>query len=338
MRRIVLVDITVCDTNLGNQIIMEAIETHLRPVLEPAFIVHIPCLERLGEVSRPLLRSADLVFLCGDTPLTSHAWFFRPWRIGWRDARAMRHKVVTVGTGWLRPEGPPDLLTSRLYRHVLSPRFSHSVRDEYAREKLLRLRHNVVNTGCPSLWSVTPEHCRRIPVEKGEYVLTTLTGFRQVPQRDRQTFEVLRRNYSKIYFWPQQPRDFLYAREVLGGDRVEYVDPSLAALDGLLGSGISLDYVGTRLHAYIRAVQYGRRALNIAVDFRALEMGRDFNLTVLTPSARETLESLVRGELVTDIQMPHADIARWMEQFRIPTRDASRQAPRAAADSPVAVP
>ena len=48
------------------------------------------------------------------------------------------------------------------------------------------------------------------------------------------------------------------------------------------------DYVGTRLHAGILALNYRKRTLIIAVDNRAAEMKTDINLPVI---ARGDLES-----------------------------------------------
>ena len=50
------------------------------------------------------------------------------------------------------------------------------------------------------------------------------------------------------------------------------MSPTLEAFDNLLESEIDLDYIGTRLHAGIRAIQKKRRSIIIGVDNRALEM------------------------------------------------------------------
>ena len=43
----------------------------------------------------------------------------------------------------------------------------------------------------------------------------------------------------------------------------------------------NIDYVGTRLHAGIRALQHKKRTIIIGIDNRAIEKAKDFNLTVI---------------------------------------------------------
>lgn len=102
MRVIALLDISVADTNLGNAIIMRAVEKHLRDVLNGGFFVRVASSDMQSPVSRKILQQADLVFLCGGNVLTSHLWLFKPWRINMVNVWSMRGKVVTIGVGWLR--------------------------------------------------------------------------------------------------------------------------------------------------------------------------------------------------------------------------------------------
>lgn len=322
--RIVLLDITISDTNLGNAIIMGAAEKHLREVFPGAFFTRVPSFDGLGPASRDLVRRADLVFLCGANTLYSHLWLFKPWRVGIRDALWMRNKVVTVGVGWMRHKRlserwmKPDVYTQIVYRLALSKEYYHAVRDNYAERRLQEMGFKVLNTGCPSLWQLSTEHCRSIPREKGRYALMTLTCYRPDAQADRKFFEIVRRHYAKVFFWAQQPKDWTYAHEVFQGEAgsIEFLPPSLEALDHLLASEMSVDYVGTRLHAYIRALQHGRRAINVGVDDRAPEMARDFDLCVVPRGEWQLLEERILQPFETRVRVPEENIRLFKAQFQ----------------------
>lgn len=324
MRMIVLLDITIADTNLGNAIIMSAVEQNLRKVFPSDFFVRVSSADGLGPSARELVRHADLVFLCGANTLYSHLWLFKPWRVGIREAFLMREKVVTVGVGWMRHKRlserwmSPDLYTQIVYRLALSKEFYHSVRDSYAERKLREMGFKVLNTGCPSLWSLSGDHCKSIPSAKGRFVITTLTCYREDLEEDRKLFHILRRHYEKVFFWPQQPKDSDYARKVFGGEMsaIEFIPPTLEALDSFLKSDLDVDYVGTRLHAYIRALQQGRRAINVGVDDRALEMAKDFGLVVVPRGEWGFLEELIKRPFESQIRVPHEVVQLFKEQFR----------------------
>lgn len=236
----------------------------------------------------------------------------------------MRNKVVLVGVGWMRHKRlserwmKPDFYTRMVYRLALSKDYYHAVRDNYAESKLRELGFKVLNTGCPSLWSLSKEHYQVIPKKKGRFVVTTLTSYRRNLEADRTMLNILRRHYEKIFLWPQQPDDWFYAQEVLRGEAnfVEILPPSLEAYDEILSSNESIDYVGTRLHAYIRALQHRRRAINIGVDDRALEMAKDFNLIVIPRGEWTLLEDLIQQPFETRIQIPEENISFFKQQFR----------------------
>lgn len=50
----------------------------------------------------------------------------------------------------------------------------------------------VINTGCPSLWSISSEHRRITHFEKGKCVVTRLTSYRKDHRADKTLFKVLR--------------------------------------------------------------------------------------------------------------------------------------------------
>jgi len=312
MRKIAVLDTWVGDTNLGNRIVMAGVETGLRRLFPHDFHYHAPALEHI-RASRGIVQSADLVFLAGTNLLSADMATTSEWRIGLRDARWLR-RVVLLGVGWWQYQSRPvDARTRLLLRTVLDREAVHSTRDSYTARRLEALRHRATNTGCPTLWDLDDAHCATIPQAKADAVLLTFTEYHQDERSDAFLWEVLARNYRRIYFWPQQFGDLDYVRAI-GGDPI-VVDPSLEALDDALADA-DVDYVGTRLHAGIRALQHGRRSLIVGVDNRAIEMARDFHLPVL---ARDTLaaelESRIAGEWATAVRVDYEAIDRWAAQF-----------------------
>jgi polysaccharide pyruvyl transferase WcaK-like protein len=160
---------------------------------------------------------------------------------------------------------------------------------------------------------LTPERCAAIPTRRGNRVVFTLTEYNQDPERDGAMVRALEQAYDELWFWPQQFGDLAHM-EAVASRPVNVLEPSLAALDEFL-SGDPVDYVGTRLHAGIRALQHGRRAIIVGVDNRALEMGADTGLPVIHQDAIETLGERIAAEWPTEIGLPVEAIERWKAQF-----------------------
>ena len=305
-------DTTVCDDNLGNQIIMEAVDRHLRDLFPAAFFLRLPYLDQLGEQTITYTRRSAHVLLGGTNALSSDMERYRQWGIDLEVARRMG-KTTLMGVGWWQYQDDPSPYTRAVLRAALRADGLHSVRDGYTLDKLKAIGiDNVVVTGCPSLWDVTDEHCAAIPEEKAPDVLLTLTNYARHPS-DAHLVEVLKRRYRTVYLWIQGPEDLEHAASLGGGFTV--VDPSLAALDRLLAAPIPLDVVGTRLHAGIRAIAAGRRTLIVGTDNRAIEMARDVNLPVLPRADIARLERVVTGRLPMAVTPPREAIARWKAQF-----------------------
>ncbi|MCK4782105.1 MAG: hypothetical protein KAV87_00030, partial [Desulfobacteraceae bacterium] len=153
-----------------------------------------------------------------------------------------------------------------------------------------------------------------IPSTKARSVLFTFTEYNQRPKDDKLLWEIVRRNYATVYFWPQMYGDYNYAKKICG-NAVVFIDPSIEALDHLLQSK-DIDYIGTRLHAGIRALQHKRRAIITAVDNRASEMGRDFNLPVISRERiASDLEDKINSSWNTRVNIDSEAIAFWKRQF-----------------------
>lgn len=296
---------------------MESAYRELREIFPQDFFYHVPAYEYI-RAGRKLIRNADLVFLAGTNLLSANMNKTSQWRLRISDVLWLKG-VVLLGLGWWQYQSrPANYYTRLLLRGILAGNHLHSVRDSYTAERMKKLGFEVLNTGCPTLWRLSDDHCARIPRGQASKALMTFTQYNRNPSDDRRLFKIVRRNYKTVYFWPQMHGDFRYAQDICRND-IEIIDPSLEALDDLLKRE-EIDYVGTRLHAGIRALEHGRRAIIIAIDNRATEMGRDFNLPTLPREQLEqNLENRINSSWSTDIQLDLEAVANWKRQFDSPT-------------------
>ena len=78
-----------------------------------------------------------------------------------------------------------------------------------------------------------------------------------------------------------------------------------------------LDYVGTRLHAGIRALSKGHRSLIISIDNRAECISADTGLPILKrEDVRLMLKERLSRNFETNITLPRENIIRWKGQFQ----------------------
>lgn len=313
MKTIAILDTSIASTNLGDCIIMDSIRETLFELYSDAFYVYFQTHDVISKQSYRLINQCGLRFLGGTNLLSSNMDRYNQWKITLWSSLFMKN-IILLGVGWWQYQNAPNMYTRILLNKVLSKDYFHSVRDSYT-EKQLRLIgiKNVINTSCPTTWCLTNEHCEDIPIHKAKDVLLTYTEYNQKLECDRKVFKVLAENYDKIYFWTQQPKDYTYMKKI-GGDRVEYISPNLHSLNEIL-SLKDLDYIGTRLHAGIRALQYKKRTLILAVDNRAAEISKDINLPVINREKIDQIESWINSSYKTEIKLPEQNIERWKKQF-----------------------
>ena len=105
-----------------------------------------------------------------------------------------------------------------------------------------------------------------------------------------------------------------YLQKIYKGNQIILVDPSLEAYDEILEKRI--DFIGTRLHAGIRAMQKKCRTVIISVDNRAEDMKKDINLCVVSRNELDTLETLIYRKMPTQLNIKMENIQKWLSQFR----------------------
>lgn len=303
-------------SNLGDLIIYESVYDNLREVYPNGLFTNYPVQLYNSFDAMSFMRERDLLFIAGTNLLSSNLETTHQWKIHRGHKKFLKNKVVLFGCGWRQYQEEINSYTKDIYQAVLNKEVLHSVRDQYTVDKLKNIGiDNVVNTSCPTLWSITPEKCKLIPKVKGEEVLTTLTFYNKNAKLDHRMLEILSKNYKKVYLWIQGMDDVYYYNEINSGfNNIELLPPTLEVYDKFL-LNTNIDYVGTRLHAGIRALQNNVRTLILAVDNRALEIGKDVNLNVIKRENVEESLKFIMNEYITDVKLPLENIERWKKSL-----------------------
>lgn len=319
--------ITIYDTatgslNIGDTIIMEAAMTELEKMFSYGHFVHYPTHYALARSTLKKAWKNDLAFVCG-TNLLRNYWKFKArknqWSLRFLDAFRMQPAIL-FGVGWNVYANETEWKAKVFYRNALRKDIIHSVRDSYTENKLKKCGvKNVINTGCPTLWSLTDEKMLSVPNKKANSVVFTLTDYRQDYELDTSLINTLVANYKTVYFWPQGSEDLAYFQDLsangaANADQIKILPNNLRAYNDVLRNN-KVDYVGTRLHAGIRALQLSRRAIIIGVDNRAIEMKKDVNLPVVSRESIEELIELINGIWTPSLNIPWTQIQEWKSQF-----------------------
>lgn len=314
MNRITVFDTSVCTENVGDEIIMDSVKKQLRSMFSRTMFLRVPTHEKITKISYLRMRKTNIGFVGGTNLLASNMRYpINQWNIHLWNTKHMKN-VVLMGVGSQNYGDKINWYTKLLYKKALTPNYIHSVRDSYT-EKILRKMgiNNVINTGCPTLWSLTEEHCKKIPTKKAKNVICTFTDYNKDIERDKKLAEILFKNYENVYCWIQGTMDYEYIKTI--SDKFILVDPHLEEYDKVLTSHIDLDFVGTRLHAGIRAMQKGRRSIILSIDNRAREMGKDYNLNIIERSDIDKLEKYINSNFETNITLNLENINKWKSQF-----------------------
>ena len=326
MKKILLLDTSIGTSNMGDFIIMECVRKELDFVLRDSFVfnmpTHLPPFHDFAVFRNSLAvqnyATAELKFAGGSNLLVKDLKTHYPqWNIHYFDSKPLAGTIlVGVGAG---AGDRTNRYTTKLYNKVLNHDYFHSVRDGRSKkyvEDVLGLK--AINTGCVTMWMLTPEFCRQIPQKKASRVVFTLTGkanAANVDAEDQALIDLLKEQYDEVYFWLQGDRDAAYFGKAKNTDGIKIVPPSLSAYDKLLNEP-NLDYVGTRLHGGIYAMRHKKRAIILAIDERAREINCANHLNCIEKSKVSLeLEKMIRSDFETKIVMPFDEIKRWKSQF-----------------------
>lgn len=253
--------------------------------------------------------------VCGTNLMTPHfeqysIWKMPPGLYGYNN-------IITLGVGWEYYDSNISRTSKFIYRNILSTTGIHSVRDSYTEKMFHKMGiHNVINTGCPSLWQLSEEKCNNIPICKSSQVITTVTDYSRDPQNDRVMFNILLAHYSRVFVWLQGEGDIEYLQTIVDMTKIIVINNNLQDYTDILDNG-NIDYVGTRLHAGIHAMNRGVRSIIIAIDNRTIEMGNDVLLPyICRKDIDKKLSQYIEKSFKTELKISWSNIAKWKRQFQ----------------------
>ena len=322
MNTILLLDTSVGSENKGDDIIMECVREELKFLFEENYEYTLTTQlspfhwyqvwrnsNRVRSYSNcPLKFIGGSNILCKD--LLTH---YPQWNINWFNCRPIEGSIgVGVGAG---AGEKSNWYTRKMYQRVLSHDFYHSVRDERTKRYVESLGLKAINTGCVTMWKLTPEFCKSIPDHKSNRVVFTLTRRLDKDEKDQFLIDSLVENYAEVYFWPQGVWDYDYFKQFDHVDAIKVLPPSKDAYDQFLTQN-ETDYVGTRLHGGIYAMRHGRRTIIIAIDERAREIHKGNHLNCIEKDEIDKLPSLINSTFETNVVMDFDAINKWKSQFQ----------------------
>ncbi len=313
MKIVAILDPSVGTENLGDAIIYDAVREEIDRLFADPLVIRVSTHEYMWQESRRLLNKASHVFLGGSNLLQPRMEWNTQWKLSPFD---LLHRIdaICLGCGWKYYGRNPTRYTKALYARALSGRYLHSVRDAMTQAQLQKAGvANAINTGCVTMWGLSPDHCAGIARHKAATVITSVTAYNADPDNDRFMMQTLFAQYDQVWLLVQQPEDLAYAQALAPGSFGRVVQ-SLRRFDELLAA--PCDYVGTRLHGGIRALQKQRRSLIVGIDNRAIEIARDTNLpTIHRKDLAGTLADTIAATRPIEVQLPTDAIGRWRGQF-----------------------
>ena len=149
--------------------------------------------------------------------------------------------------------------------------------------------------------------------KKASRVVFTLTDYSVDRENDQNLINILLENYSEVYFWPQGIRDIKYFESLENTKGITVLSPSVQDYGKLLSES-DIDYVGTRLHAGIYAMQHKVRSLILVVDNRAADMAVTYNINTVSRDT-QNLADIINSDIITDIMINEEGIKEWKSQF-----------------------
>jgi Polysaccharide pyruvyl transferase len=306
-------DTTIGSYNLGNNIIMDSVYLELSELFPCSQYFKLPTMD-IGRYTRYCISQSDLVFFGGTNSLNADMRQYRQWDLSLRNIFGVQN-VILMGLGWWQYENKPiSSYTKFLLTRALSKKYKHSVRDAYTKKKLESIGIKSVNTGCPTLWRITDAIIKKIPEKKQKLVVFTLTDYNHDINRDTLIIKMCLNNYDKVLCFPQGIGDINYVESLGFKNEINFLRPRVEEYREILEKG-ETDYIGTRLHAGIMAMQKSCHAIIVGIDNRAVEMGRDFGLSVVNAAEPGALRKAIEERVPVNIKVPFSEIEEWKRQF-----------------------
>lgn len=301
--------------NIGDHIISRASHRELKKIFgNDVKINEIASHSFLDFNGIKLLKKSDLNIVGGSNLL----WFrmFPPasWPIG--PIELINYSdLVLMGVGWGAYDIKAGFYSKFVANKILSSTYIHSLRDDYTTEicKNNLDLNNSINTGCHTTWHLS-ESKIKYSKSKSDMCVFSLTDYDKSPKEDLELINQLSLLYGdNIILWPQGAGDLNYAKSL--GYTGKYIEPNLDSYIRFLENTQSVDYIGTRLHAGILALEYGLNTLIIAIDNRAIEISKDINLPILNRNHITHLKDSILNGFEINLKFNKDAISTWKNQF-----------------------
>ena len=327
MKKILLFDTAFASANTGDTIILNSIEKAFSPLFDASMvfrlgthIINYSAIQLLvpNQKIRDTNLNADLKFIGGTNLIQDNLLKLRPQFMLNPFNTCLYKDAVLVSVGRNKDFSSfSNFYTKELYKRTFSHNYYHSTRDESTRELLESIGYKAINTGCSTLWGITKEHCRAIPVKKAEQCVFTVSGNRKhrSPSEDKRMIEIILKKYGRVHAWIQTASDLDYLRQLTDIEKNDISCIfSLKKYSDLLDAG-NIDYIGTRLHGGCFAIQHKVRSVIISIDQRTEGIHKANNIPILPRAEIDSLAEMIDQDMVTDIVVDHESINKFLSQF-----------------------
>ena len=314
--KIAIFDTYMNSDNSGDNIIMENCINILKDNISVEDFVHIPTHTYPTDEQIKSIENIDKKVVCGTNILSGDMKSYGLWKIP--NNIENYNEIVLMGVGFASKNNKFTNYTKKLLKYMLAQDAIHSVRDSFTEQCLKDIGiKNVVNTSCPTMWKLDEKLCSEIPTDKAKYVICTITDYSRDKENDSIMLDILIKNYENVSIWIQGQDDYEYLEELGYKDKLNIVSIGLESYDKFLSEHKDLDYIGTRLHAGIRAMAYKHRSIVISIDNRAEAISKDTGLPIIyRENVNGELENMILSSFKTKINLPKEKIDLWKQQFK----------------------
>lgn len=325
MKKIVIYDTALGTSNIGDEIILDAIYKNMAEIFAQGtalrFATHVENFNPVQMLRRSMkvkyCQEADWKFVCG-TNLFSQRMLGKinsQWQLKLHN-KSIYNNCILIGVGATSGGENMDFWAKYLYKSVISKEYTHSVRDDMTKRMMESLGLKAINTGCPTLWKLSEDFCRTIPTSKSDNCIFTVSGYveQKDPVSDQLLIDILKSNYKKLWVWIQTTEDDAYLSSLKGTENIERIY-SLDEYHRILVEN-DTDYIGTRLHGGVYAMQHAKRSIVVSIDHRAEGFHETNNLPIITRSdIASHLENRINEDFKTEIILDQNAINKFKSQF-----------------------
>ena len=163
MKNIVVFDTSYGTFNMGDYIINECANKELQTIIQNNFCIrigtHTPVAHfyQLCKKRKPvkIINGAKYKFITGTNIIKKNmCWPWPDWNVNFFNCSPYKN-IILMGCGISGSFDKANWYSTCLYKKILNKNYYHSTRDEKTKKYLESLGLKAINTGCPTLWSIT---------------------------------------------------------------------------------------------------------------------------------------------------------------------------------------